>query len=153
DLLLGDAASGEVTRVFRDESQTWVDVVDEVVWLDRNGSCLWVSERGGWRHVYRVPRGGGTPKLLTTFDADVIEVAAVDEPGGWLYVLASPGNATERYLYRAHLDGSGAPERVTPADQPGSHHYDLAPGGRFAFHTWSRLDLVPHMDLVELPSH
>ncbi len=40
-----------------------------------------------------------------------------------------------RYLYRSRLDGRGAPERVTPADQPGSHTYVIAPGGRMAFHT------------------
>ena len=37
------------------------------------------------------------------------------KPGGWLYYIASPANATQRYLYRSRLDGSGKPERVTPA--------------------------------------
>ena len=49
-------------------------------------------------------------------------------------------NATQRYLYRSKLDGSDTPERVTPADQPGYHTYDLAPGGRLAFHTLVAFD-------------
>ena len=41
-----------------DESKAWVDVVDEVQWVDDGRAFLWLSERDGWRHVYRVPREG-----------------------------------------------------------------------------------------------
>src|SRR5262249_55527631 len=62
-------------------------------------------------------------------------------------------NATQRYLYRAPLDGSSTPQRVTPAVESGSHEYEIAPGGRLAFHTWSAIDRPPAMDVVELPGH
>jgi dipeptidyl-peptidase-4 len=153
DFLLADASSGAVRRAFRDESSTWVEVVDEVRWIDGGRAFLWISERDGWQHVYRVPREGGEGTLVTRFDADVTDLIGLDETSGSLYFLASPSNATQRYLYRSKLDGSGAPERVTPADQPGSHGYDLAPGGRLAFHTWSQIDRPPVTDVVELPSH
>jgi dipeptidyl-peptidase-4 len=153
DFLIADAASGRVTRAFRDQSKTWVDVVEEVRWIDKGRAFLWLSERDGWQHVFRVPRGGGEGTLITRVDADVIDVAGLDEAGGWLYFLASPTNATQRYLYRSKLDGSSAPERVSPADQPGTHAYDMAPGGRLAFHTWSRFDAPPVMDVVALPAH
>ena len=153
DLLLGDAANGEVRRVFRDESTTWVEVMDDLRWIDHGRACIWLSERDGWQHAYRVPRDGGEAMLLTRFDADVIEIAGVDEAGGWLYFVASPERATDRYLYRVRLDGAGAPERVTPAAQPGTHGYDVAPGGRLAFHTYSRFDRPPSTDVVELPGH
>ena len=42
---------------------------------------------------------------------------------------------------------------MTPGDQPGSHGYNMAPGGRLAFHTLSRFDAPPRIDVVELPSH
>jgi len=153
DLLLADARRGDVRRVFRDESTTWVEVMNHVRWIDRGRACLWLSERDGWRHVYRVPRDGGEPARVTTFDADVMEIAGVDEEQGWLYVVASPQNATQRYLYRARLDGSDAPERVTPANEPGTHSYDVAPGGRLAFRTYSRFDRPRSVDVVDLPAH
>ncbi|MGE4067134.1 MAG: DPP IV N-terminal domain-containing protein [Vicinamibacterales bacterium] len=153
DYLAADARTGTVTRLFRDESTTWVDVVDEVPWIDGGRAFLWTSERDGWRHVYRVPREGGAGTLVTGFEADVTEVAGLDEQGGWLYFMASPGNAGQRYLYRSRLDGSGTPERVTPAGQPGTHRYDVAPGGRLAFHTYSAFDRPPVTDVVDLPAH
>jgi len=171
DFLLADAATGAVKRVFRDQSTTWVEVVEEVRWIAKGKAFLWISERDGWQHVYRVPRervalvdkgegaalvekgDGRDATLITRFDADVIDVVGTDEAQGWLYFLASPSNATQRYLYHAKLDGSGAPELVTPKDQPGTHTYNLAPGGRLAFHTWSQFDRPPVIDVVELPAH
>lgn len=153
DFLMGDASSGNVRRVFRDESKTWVDRVGDVKWIDAGRAFLWVSERDGWRHAYRVPREGGAPLLLTRFDADIVGIAGVDEESGWLYVTASPDRATQLYLYRTKLDGSGVPERVTPANQPGFHTYDLAPGGRLAFHTYSRFDSPAVTDVISLPGH
>jgi dipeptidyl-peptidase-4 len=153
DLLLADARSGDVRRMFRDESKTWVEVMEDLRWVDHGRACIWLSERDGWQHAYRVPRDGGEPRLLTKFAADVIDIAGIDEPGGWLYFSASPDRAADRYLYRSKLDGSGAPERVTPADERGTHGYDIAPGGRLAFHTYSRFDRPPSTGVVDLPDH
>ena len=153
DFLTADIKSGAVKRVFRDESKSWVDIVEEVPWVDGGKTFLWMSERDGFQHVYRVPREGGDGQLVTKFDADVTDMAGVDEKGGWLYFRASPDNAAQRYLYRSKLDGSGVPERVTPEAQPGTHRYDVAPGGKLAFHTYSQFDRPPVTDVVELPSH
>ena len=95
DFLLADVRSGDVRRVFRDASTTWVDVVDEVRWIDGGKAFLWLSERDGWRHLYRVPREGGDARLLTRFDADVISDAGVDEKQGLVYFAASPDDATQ----------------------------------------------------------
>jgi dipeptidyl-peptidase 4 len=153
DFLLADARTGTVTRAYRDESKTWVEVVEEVRWVDKGTAFLWISERDGWQHVYRVPRQGGEGTLVTRFDADVTDVVGTDESQGYLYFLASPAKATERYLYRSKLDGSGVPERVTPADQTGTHTYTLAPKGGLAFHSWSQFDRPPVIDVVEVVGH
>ena len=152
DVLLADVATGDTRGVFRDESKTWIDLED-ARWLDRGHAFLVFSERDGWQHMYRVARDGGEPTLVTRFEADVTNLVAVDEPRGWLYFLASPGNAAQRYLYRSKLDGSGAPERVTPKDQAGTHGYDAAPNATRAFHTYSRFDTPPAMDVVDLATH
>ena len=152
-LLLGDAGTGEAKEVFRDESAAWVDV-EPLQPIDGNREFLWLSERSGWRLLYRVPRDGGEPVLVTRWaePADVISVEGVDEDGGWVYIVASPESATERHLFRVPLDG-GRPERLTPADQPGTHAYDIAPGAGLAFHRYSRFSVPTAIDLVALPSH
>ncbi len=162
DYLVGDATTGSVTRVFHDEAGAtpahrqssgpagWVDVKGDVTWVEEGRAFLWLSERDGWRHLYRVARDGRAT-LLTPFQADVISLAGVDPRAA--YFIASPANATQRYLFRVPLDGSSAPQRVTPADAPGWHDYTLAPGGRMAFHTYSSFERPASMDVVSLPEH
>ncbi len=151
-VLLADAPTGAVRTVLTERDSAWVDVVDEVRWLSGGARFLWLSERDGWRHVYAVTRGGGITKL-TPGAFDVIDIAAVDERGGWLYYIASPDNAVQRYLYRIRLDGGGRPERVTPAGAAGTHTYVISPDARWAIHGFSTFDTPPVTDLVRLPSH
>jgi len=153
DLLSADPRTGQVTRVFRDRSETWVDVVDTVRWTDQGRAFFWTSERDGWRHVYKAAADGSATSLVTAFDADITQLVGTDAADEWVYVIASPDDPTSRYLYRARADGRSPPERVTPPDQPGVHSYRLAPGGRLAFHTWSQFDRPPVTDVIELPSH
>jgi len=40
------------------------------------------------------------------------------------------------------------PQRVGPADQPGTHRYDFSPDARWAFHTYSTFDTPPVIDLL-----
>jgi dipeptidyl-peptidase-4 len=127
--------------------------MEELEWLDGSEEFLWLSEKDGWRHAYRVHRDGSGEQLITRFEADVISLAGAGTGSGWLYFIASPDNATQRYLYRARIDGSASPERVTPIDQPGTHSYDVSPDGAYAFHTYSRFDVPPVIDLVRLPGH
>ncbi|HEY6507033.1 MAG TPA: S9 family peptidase [Vicinamibacterales bacterium] len=152
DVLQADARTGEVRPLFTDESTTWVDV-QELLWIEQGRAFLWLSERDGWRHLYRVAREGGGVTLVTRFEADVLDVVGVDDVQRLAYFQASPANATQLYLYRVRLDGGSAPERVTPESQPGWHGYTVAPGARLAFHTYSRFDRPAAMDVVALPDH
>jgi dipeptidyl-peptidase-4 len=153
DVWLADAQTGAAKKMFRDHDDAWVDVVDSWRWLPGGKDLLWVSERDGWRHAWAAPHDGGDPRLLTPGQFDIAAVAGVDEKGGSLYFTASPDDATRLYLYRVPLTGSSAPVRVTPANQPGRHGYDVSPDGLWAFHTVSTIDSPPVTDLVRLPSH
>jgi dipeptidyl-peptidase-4 len=98
DLLQANAGTGEVRCIFSDESKAWVDVASQT-WIDDGKAFLTSSERDGWRHIYRVPRDGGAPTLITRFDADAISFAGIDERSGFVYFLASPRSATQTMLY------------------------------------------------------
>jgi dipeptidyl-peptidase-4 len=152
-ILKGDARTGLTTPLAVDQDSAWVDVVDSWDWMEGGRRFLWISERDGWRHAWSLSRDGKDAKVITPGEFDIAEVLEVDTTGGWLYYSASPDNPTQRYLYRSRLDGSGAPERLTPADQRGTHNYSIAPGGHFAVHTFSNVTTPPVTELVRLPDH
>ena len=149
---LANAKSGEVRLMFQDRDEAWVDINNTFTWLEDGKRLLYVSERDGWRHAYSVSRNGDA-RLITTGAFDLISISLADRTNGWLYYVASPENATQRYLYRSRLDGSGQPQRVTPTNQPGTHTYNVSPDGHWAFHTYSRFDQPAISDLVSLPEH
>ncbi len=153
ELLLGDATTGRVSTIMVDRDSTWVETVDDFRWLNGGKRFLWVSERDGWTHVYSIARDGSAATLLTPGAFDVMQVLGVDPGERWLYYVASPDNPTQRYLFRTRLNGDGKAERLSPADQVGSHSYNLSPDRRWAFHTFSSFAAPPVITLVQLPDH
>jgi dipeptidyl-peptidase-4 len=161
-VFIADPQSGAAKVVFEDRDDAWVDVPDSggpggesggFDWLRGGKSFLWLSERDGWSHAYSISRDGGEPVKLTSEAADVLGIQAIDPDSHWIYFMAAPGNATQRYLYRAAVDQPGPPVRLTPADEPGTHFYRISPNCQWAFHTHSRFDSPPVTDLVSLPDH
>ncbi|MEO8074439.1 MAG: S9 family peptidase [Acidobacteriota bacterium] len=150
-VMFADAKTGNVRTVLTEKDDAWVDVdMPKMTWLDNGKSFLWESERDGWRHVYRVSRDGTNLKLITVGNFDVEDIDAVDEQNGWLYYIASPENATQRYLFRTKLDGGGKIEKVTPETQKGWNSYNISPNSRWAMHTYSAFGKVPNYEFVDV---
>jgi dipeptidyl-peptidase-4 len=152
-VMLGDVFTGEIRTVFTDRDDTWVEVCDDLKWLNHGKSFTFVSERDGWQHVYKVSRSGENIELITPGEFDVISIENIDEEHGWLYYIAAPKNPAQRYLFRSLLNGSGKPERLTPVNLPGSHSYQVSPGSKWAFHTYSDFAVPTTINLIRLPSH
>jgi dipeptidyl-peptidase-4 len=151
DVILADANTGAAILIHREIDSAWVDVVDDLKWLHGGKDFLWVNESDGWRHVYLISRDGKHQTLVTHGSFDVTSVEGVDPREEWIYYIASPENATQRYLYRSKIDGTGAPERVTPTGQPGWHSYDISPDFHWALHSYSTIETPPVEQLVSFP--
>ena len=166
NVMLGDAQTGKVRSVLTEKDDAWVDTAwgeidwdkqglarGDVEWVADGRRFLLASERDGWRHIYSISREGSDVKNLTPGNFDVINVERVDNNNGWIYFEASPDNATQKYLYREPLDGSGKLERLTPASQAGTHSYNISPRGDIAIHTFSTFTTVPTTDIVRIPQN
>ncbi len=152
--------TGAVQSIYTETDKAWIDVkarwADDPTgweWVDGGKSFLWVSEKDGWRHLYKLSRNGKQETLLTPGPYDMATLELIDEATGYAYLTASPQNPTQRYGYRIRLDGSGQLEPLSPQNQPGTHSYDIAPGGRLARHSFSSHTVPPQSDFVSLPNH
>ena len=151
-LYLADPKRGSCRKVMTETDAAWLENENTVRWLDGGKSILWLSERSGWRHAYRVMLDGSPTVPLTKGPFDVINVEAIDSTGEWLYYAASPGNATQRYLFRVKLD-AGTTEQLSPPSQPGWHTYDISPDAQWAVHTRSNATTPPVVEIVKLRDH
>jgi dipeptidyl-peptidase 4 len=161
-LFLCNATSGKATNIHTEKDQAWIDVISTWDsnynnggwdWLSNGKEFLWASEKDGWRHLYRVSRDGKKESLITEGNYDVMSIVNVNEPEGYVYVMASPENATQKYLYRVKLNGKGKLERLSPASQPGTHQYTVSPNAKFAFHSFSNYYTRPSSESISLPDH
>jgi dipeptidyl-peptidase-4 len=157
EFLLADVRTGAIKRIFHESDPAWVIASygknSGLTWIRDGQAFIVLSEKDGWRHAYVYSRDGKETDLLTGGEYDIIERGVVDEARGWFYYYASPDNATQKYLYRVRLDGTGKPKRVTPMSQVGTHDYDFSPDAKWAFHTYSTFDTPPVTELVRLPEH
>ena len=162
ELLLCNIATGSAKSVLNEKDSTWIDILplwdQDYIWggwdwLSGGKEFVWASEKDGWRHLYREARDGKKETLITAGNYDVMDIAAIDEKSGYVYFFASPENATQQYLYRAKLDGKSKAERLSPANQSGTHEYNVSPTGQFAFHTFTNYYTPPANEWISLPDH
>ena len=149
----GNVNTLELTPFYEDHDEAFLNVHDNIVWLDGNKYFTWTSEKDGWRHLYRVTRDGKKETLVTKGDFDVINVLRIDPKGGYVYYMASPESAVEQYLYRSRLDGKGAAERVTPRGFTGTYSYNISPGAKYALCSFSNHETPRVYEMVSLPDH
>ncbi|WP_044300635.1 S9 family peptidase [Rhodopirellula sallentina] len=148
---------GDVKTIFHEKDYAWAVGSQGknigLTWIRDYTQFIVVSEKDGWRHAFLYSRDGEALSTLIAGEYDLIAKGTVDEESGWYYFYASPENGTQTYLYRVPLDGSATLQRVTPKGQPGTHEYVFAPNAKWAFHTYSTVDIPPTIDLVSLPEH
>lgn len=161
-LYLASAVTGASQPVYKETDEAWIDILPSIDddysyggwdWLENGNSFLWISEKDGWRHLYKVARNGKQEVLLTKGKFDVIEIALIKEQEGYVYYYASPDNATQKYLFRSALDGTGEPERLTPIDQPGTHQYTISPKADIAYHSFSNHKVPFLTEAISLTTH
>ncbi|MBA4145082.1 MAG: S9 family peptidase, partial [Cytophaga sp.] len=156
-------ASGEARLIHSEKEEAWIDIYTpwenvyaldyrhHFDWINNGKAFLWMSEKDGWRHLYRISKEG-KETLITKGDYDVIDLRHVSEAGNVVYFLASPANATQKYLYKTKLDGTGKAELVSPAELTGTHDYNISPNGKYAFHSFNNSFTKPVNEFISLPA-
>jgi len=107
DLLVADAGTGKSHVLLSEKDQYWINVSDDLKFLQDGKRFLWSSERTGFRHLYLYDLEGKELGQLTKGDWEVTGIDAVDEKAAVVYFTATKKSPLERQLYKVGLDGSG----------------------------------------------
>jgi len=123
-LLAADASSGTTSELLQEHSGAWVELNDELVFLEQSQQFIWASSRTGFRHLYLYENDGRLVRRLTSGAWGVIgngftpALKGIDEKDGLIYFMANADTPLERHLYSVSLAGS-EPQRIT---EPGGWH-------------------------------
>jgi len=150
---VGNTKTMALKNILTDKDEAFLDIHDNIVWLDNTKAFTWTSEKDGWLHLYKVSRDGKEMQLITKGNFDVVNINCIDPAGGYVYYIASPENYTQRYLYRSRLDGSGEAERVSPKNMAGQHAYQISADAKYAIHNFTNATTPPRISLIDLSTH
>jgi len=150
---VGHTQTMALENIFIDKDEAFLDIHDNIMWLEDEQYFTWTSEKDGWLHLYKVSRDGKNFTTITNGNIDVVRINCIDPKGGYVYYIASPDNFTQRYLYRSKIDGSKAPERVSPQDQPGQHSYQISADAKYAIHKFQNTSTPNIISLINLQNH
>ena len=149
-LIFADAGDGGVREILAERDPHWVNVSDDLTFLEGSGEFLWTSERTGFRHIYLYGSNGQLKRTLTEGEWEVSAIGGVDKEGGWVYYTSNEHNPLGNDLYRVKLDGSAEREKLT--SEKGTHRISMDSKAQSLADTDSGLMRVPSLSVQHLSS-
>ncbi len=156
DFYLVDRETGTARYIMKDVNAGWINISDDLHFLNDGKHFITASERDGYAHLYRFTLDGKLVNQITkgkwalSSSASVYwvrrAIAGVDEKNNHVYFTALEKASTERHLYRITLDGNGL-TRLTRQD--GTHLISMSPDTRYYFDKFSSVSTPPSVTLRE----
>lgn len=147
-----DAKTGLGRVVLEEKSEVgWIDVFDFFAGIDDHfffpndrEEFLWISDRNGFKHLYRFDYDGNLINQVTDGDWQVTNVFAVNSDMERIYYESTQAGPMERHLYSIRFDGS---DQVQYTQEPGRHSFSMGPNGRYFIDRWSNVETPLQVEL------
>jgi dipeptidyl-peptidase-4 len=153
DVLFCSATTGQSHVVIHEQSKTWINltetwaqVTDNLFFLKTRPEFLWMSERSGFRHVYRYSNAGQLLAQLTSGEWLVTDVNAIDEAKQRVYYTSTEASPLQRQLYATGFDGTKK-MRITKAE--GVHAAAANHDGTYLVDSYSSEKEPPRTNLID----
>jgi dipeptidyl-peptidase 4 len=121
--------------VFEEKSPTYIDISDNLTFLNDGKTYIWTSERDGYNHLWQFDLNGNTVNQLTKGAWDVIDFYGTDESKGLIYFSSSEQGAIEKHPYVLNMKT----RKVTRLSRAaGTYEASFSKGMKFV--------ILPHSD-------
>ncbi|MBX0292545.1 S9 family peptidase [Hymenobacter sp. HSC-4F20] len=107
EILHADARTGKTQVVLTDTDPAYVEVNDDLRYLEGGKEFLFSSEKDGYRHLYLYNLNGKLVRQLTKGNWEITSIDGFDEKKGVVYFTSTEASPLERHLYRIDLKGKG----------------------------------------------
>lgn len=105
ELLLTDAATGKTSMLLKETDEYYIDIHDNLRFLEDGKHFLWTSEKDGYNHIYLYNMDGTLKKQLTKGNFDVTGFYGYDEKNKLVFYQAAEDSPMERQVYCVDLKG------------------------------------------------
>ena len=105
ELYIVDAKNGSSTVMLDEKSKYYIDIHDNLTFLDNGKEFIWTSEKDGYNHIYLYGMDGKERIALTAGDYDVTAFYGVDEKKKKVYFQAADRTPMEKRVFEIGYKG------------------------------------------------
>lgn len=147
ELLKGDIVTGNTRVIYSEERPaSYIRVFsNNIHFIDHGKSFLWMSEKEGFNHLYKVNSETGEDTAVTRGNWEVMEVKMTDDEQNEIYYTANESGSRQKQLYKINYDGRG---RTKLTFGVGYHEVWISNDKRFFFDQYSSLNKPPVYQIV-----
>ncbi|RYC68175.1 S9 family peptidase [Spirosoma sp. 209] len=153
-LFMANARTGDARQIMEETSTTWVDIFDFFAGINHllyfpGGvkEFYWVSDRGGFAHLYRYDYTGKLLNQVTKGAWEVTYVHHIDPKTRKVFYTATEAAPTERQLYAIDIDGKNKQRLTTVA---GRHTVNFSPNGQYFIDRYSNVQTPTQVELRDV---
>lgn len=140
EILVADINSGVSRVIYSEKNKYYIDITDNLIWLEDNKGFLFTSEKTGYNHIYYFDINGELVKQLTDGKYDITEVEGLDVNSNLLYFIAAKSSPINREIFRVNIK-SGKIEQIST--RIGNNSPQFSNGFKYYVNTFSDINTPP----------
>jgi dipeptidyl-peptidase-4 len=148
EILLANANNGKSSVIYTEENKYYVEITDNLTFLNDNKTFIITSERSGYNHLYQYDLKGKLVKQITNGNFDVDAFYGIDEKTKTIFYSSpefiegkvSKNLSAERFVYSIGLNGKNK-KNLTPKHGWSSPTFNSSLS--YFLNTWSNINTPP----------
>ena len=105
DFILVDAKTGNANTIFTETDNAYIDITDNLRFLDDKKHFIWTSEKDGFNHIYLYHINGNEVRQITKGNWEVTEFYGYDAKKKKLYYQSTENSPLQRDVYTIDIKG------------------------------------------------
>ena len=140
EVFLAEPENGRSTTIYTETNKRYIDIPDQLTFIDNGKSFLICSERNGFNHLYQFNLKGKQLKQITTGNFDLTDFYGYNEKTKQVFFASSEEGPTNRTVYVQSLNGK-TKLKLTP--ELGWNTAAFNQDFTYFLHTWSNINTPP----------
>ena len=133
ELVTYHVKTAALTVILKEENNSFIEVTDDLTYLENGTSFIWTSTRNGFNHIYLYDVSGKLIKQITDGKFDVTRFYGYDEATKTFFYQSAERSPLERHLYSITLAG----KKKALTDIAGTHNGSFTKGLKYYVDTYS----------------
>lgn len=146
DLLFADVNSGKTELIYNEKNKAWIDINDDLTFLNDGKHFIITSEKSGFNHIYLFDIKGNLVRQITSGNWEVSKYLGYSESQKLVYYQAAAVSALQREVYSIKLNGK---KNNLLTKQKGTNSAVFSKGFKYFINYYSNLNTPTIVSLYD----